>query len=102
MNEPGGATTSPRGASTAATKSLVDVFPDEPGSGTAAWHSLLAAHPRVVGTHHIGASTEQAQEAVVDGVEEIISAFERGELVNVVNNAPQGPVQQIAETQATR
>ena len=80
----------------------LDVFPDEPGSGTAAWHSLLAAHPRVVGTHHIGASTEQAQEAVVDGVEEIISAFERGELVNVVNNAAQGPVQQVAETQATR
>jgi D-3-phosphoglycerate dehydrogenase len=80
----------------------LDVFPDEPGSGTAAWHSPLAAHPRVVGTHHIGASTQQAQEAVVDGVEEIITAFARGELVHIVNLAAQGPVQQVAQSQATR
>ena len=45
----------------------LDVFPDEPGSGTADWRSPLAAHPGVVGTHHIGASTDQAQEAVADG-----------------------------------
>jgi D-3-phosphoglycerate dehydrogenase len=80
----------------------LDVFPDEPGSGTAAWHSPLAAHPRVVGTHHIGASTQQAQEAVVDGVEEIIIAFDSGELLNVVNNPAQGPSQQAAESGATR
>jgi D-3-phosphoglycerate dehydrogenase len=67
----------------------LDVFPDEPGSGAAAWRSPLAAHPRVVGTHHIGASTRQAQDAVVDGVEEIIAAFERGELLNVVNDPPE-------------
>ena len=30
LNDPGGATTSPRGASTAAIRSLVDVLPDEP------------------------------------------------------------------------
>ena len=69
----------------------LDVFPDEPGSGTAAWHSPLAAHPRVVGTHHIGASTQQAQESVADGVEEVIAAFDRGELLNVVNSPAQGP-----------
>ena len=63
----------------------LDVFPEEPGSGTAEWHSRLAAHPAVVGTHHIGASTEQAQEAVAAGVVEIISAFEKGRLLNVVN-----------------
>ena len=79
----------------------LDVFPDEPGSGTAAWHSPLAAHPRVVGTHHIGASTQQAQEAVVDGVEEIIAAFDKGELVNVVNGPAQGGAQQ-AQSRATR
>ena len=62
----------------------LDVFPDEPGSGTAEWRSPLAAHPRVVGTHHIGASTQQAQEAVTDGVEEVIDAFTRGELLHVV------------------
>jgi D-3-phosphoglycerate dehydrogenase len=80
----------------------LDVFPDEPGSSTAEWHSPLAAHPRVVGTHHIGASTQQAQEAVVDGVEEIIAAFEMGELVNVVNGPAQGSGQQIAQSRATR
>jgi D-3-phosphoglycerate dehydrogenase len=63
----------------------LDVFPDEPATGSAAWQSPLAAHPRVVGTHHIGASTEQAQAAVVEGVVEIITAFGNGELVNVVN-----------------
>jgi D-3-phosphoglycerate dehydrogenase / 2-oxoglutarate reductase len=80
----------------------LDVFPDEPGSGTADWRSPLAAHPRVVGTHHVGASTQQAQEAVVDGVEEIIIAFDRGELLNVVNNRAQSPGQQVAESGAVR
>lgn len=64
----------------------LDVFPDEPAAGSATWHSRLAAHPRVVGTHHIGASTEQAQEAVVAGVVEILTAFDAGELLNVVNS----------------
>jgi D-3-phosphoglycerate dehydrogenase / 2-oxoglutarate reductase len=69
----------------------LDVFPDEPGSSSAAWHSPLAAHPRVVGTHHVGASTQQAQEAVVDGVEEVITAFANGELLNVVNEPARDP-----------
>jgi D-3-phosphoglycerate dehydrogenase len=80
----------------------LDVFPDEPGSGTAEWQSPLAAHPRVVGTHHIGASTQQAQEAVADGVEEIIAAFDRGELLNVVNGPAQGSGQPVAQSRATR
>ena len=69
----------------------LDVFPDEPSAGTAEWHSRLAMHPRVVGTHHIGASTEQAQEAVVAGVVEIINAFAVGELLNVVNPPARSP-----------
>jgi D-3-phosphoglycerate dehydrogenase len=63
----------------------LDVFPDEPSSGTAEWRSPLSTHPAVVGTHHIGASTEQAQEAVVAGVVEVIDAFVTGALLNVVN-----------------
>lgn len=63
----------------------LDVFPDEPGSGTADWRSPLAAHPGVVGTHHIGASTEQAQEAVASGVVEVVTAFADGDHLNVVN-----------------
>ncbi len=52
------------------------------------WSSPLAQHPRVVGTHHIGASTAQAQKAVADGVVEIIEAYVRGEIINCVNLAP--------------
>ncbi len=63
----------------------LDVFPDEPGAGSAEWRSPLAAHPRVVGTHHIGASTDQAQEAVAAGVVEVVTAFSNGQLLNVVN-----------------
>jgi D-3-phosphoglycerate dehydrogenase len=66
----------------------LDVYPDEPGSGPTEWSSKLAQHPNVVGTHHIGASTAQAQRAVADGVVEIIEAFVRGEILNCVNLAP--------------
>lgn len=66
----------------------LDVYPDEPASGAAEWSSKLAQHPNVVGTHHIGASTGQAQRAVADGVVEIVEAFARGEVLNCVNLAP--------------
>jgi D-3-phosphoglycerate dehydrogenase len=66
----------------------LDVYPDEPGSGATDWSSKLAQHPNVVGTHHIGASTTQAQKAVAEGVVEIIDAFVRGEILNCVNLAP--------------
>ncbi len=68
----------------------LDVFADEPGAGTAEWNSALAKHPRVVATHHIGASTEQAQAAIAAGVVEIVDAFAAGEARNCVNLAPRG------------
>jgi D-3-phosphoglycerate dehydrogenase len=80
----------------------LDVFPDEPDSSSADWHSPLAAHPRVVGTHHVGASTQQAQEAVVDGVEEVINAFDGGELLNVVNPPSRQPGHQVVDSGAAR
>jgi D-3-phosphoglycerate dehydrogenase / 2-oxoglutarate reductase len=63
----------------------LDVYPDEPGSSTGRWSSKLAEHPNVVGTHHIGASTEQAQRAIAAGVVEIVNAFQRGEILHCVN-----------------
>lgn len=63
----------------------LDVYPDEPGTGTADFVSKLAQHPNVYGTHHIGASTEQAQNAVADEVVAMIGALESGEVSNVVN-----------------
>ncbi len=64
------------------------MYGDEPGSGTAQWESVLARHPNVVGTHHIGASTQQAQLATAAGVVEIVDAFAGGEALNCVNLAP--------------
>lgn len=69
----------------------VDVFADEPDSGTDHIASPLAAHPRVYGTHHIGASTAQAQAAVAAGVLEVIDAFSAGEILNCVNLQPHVP-----------
>jgi D-3-phosphoglycerate dehydrogenase len=63
----------------------LDVYQDEPASGSAAWDSPLGRHPAVVGTHHIGASTRQAQLATAAGVVEIVDAFVEGEVVNCVN-----------------
>ncbi len=62
----------------------VDVFKDEP-STDGDFSSALAAHPRVYGTHHIGASTEQAQQAVAEGVVDLIDAYAAGTIVNCVN-----------------
>jgi D-3-phosphoglycerate dehydrogenase len=66
----------------------LDVYADEPSSGRAEWTSPLAQHPNVVGTHHIGASTEQAQRAIADGVVEVITGFAEGQAPNCVNLAP--------------
>lgn len=49
-----------------------DVFAGEPSGGEAPWTSPLAALPRFVGTHHVGASTEQAQLAVAHEVVRIV------------------------------
>jgi D-3-phosphoglycerate dehydrogenase len=69
----------------------LDVFDDEPGSGSGEISSALAAHPRVYGTHHIGASTAQAQAAVAAGTLEVIDAFSAGLVINCVNLQPHVP-----------
>ncbi len=63
----------------------LDVYDNEPGAGDNSFVSALAAHPNVCGTHHIGASTAQAQIAVADGVLKVIGTFESGDLINCVN-----------------
>jgi D-3-phosphoglycerate dehydrogenase / 2-oxoglutarate reductase len=66
----------------------LDVFADEPSSGSGSWDSPLGRHPNVVGTHHIGASTDQAQRAIAAGVTEIVDAFMAGEPRHCVNLEP--------------
>jgi D-3-phosphoglycerate dehydrogenase len=71
-----------------AVRAGLDVFADEPGSGKSPWDSPLGRHPNVVATHHIGASTEQAQRAIAAGVTEIVDAFVAGEARECVNLDP--------------
>lgn len=72
----------------------LDVYPDEPKQGTGDFTSRLASHPNVVGTHHIGASTDQAQESVAAGVVEVIDSFVHGAVINCLNlqTSTQAPV----------
>jgi len=65
----------------------LDVYQNEPDSSDHSFNSKLASHANVYGTHHIGASTDQAQVAVANGVLEIISAYSSGDFRNCVNAA---------------
>ena len=63
----------------------LDVFDDEPGGATATFASRLVRHPNVIATPHIGASTEQAQEAVASAIVKVVRAYAGGRVVNCVN-----------------
>ena len=63
----------------------LDVFADEPSGGAGQFSSELARHPKVTATHHIGASTDQAQMAVAEGTSEVIEAYRNGVVLDCVN-----------------
>ena len=63
----------------------LDVYNNEPGAGDNSFESALATHPGVCGTHHIGASTDQAQTAVADGTLDVIRSYEEDDLIHCVN-----------------
>ncbi len=66
----------------------LDVYPGEPASATADFTTELVGLPGVYGTHHIGASTDQAQEAIAGETVRIVKTFkETGKVPNVVNLA---------------
>jgi len=67
----------------------IDVFDGEPSGGTGAVESSLFSDPGIYGTHHIGASTRQAQSAVADATVERIRAFVEGREVPSVVNVPE-------------
>jgi D-3-phosphoglycerate dehydrogenase / 2-oxoglutarate reductase len=70
----------------------LDVFENEPSSATAAFVDKLCASPGVFGTHHIGASTDQAQEAIAAETVRIIRTYkDTGKVPNVVNLAKLTP-----------
>jgi D-3-phosphoglycerate dehydrogenase len=70
----------------------LDVFPAEPTTATGAFADAIVKAPNVYGTHHIGASTDQAQEAIAAETVRIITTYkDTGQVPNVVNLARKTP-----------
>src|SRR6266446_4468900 len=62
----------------------LDVFGIEPTSAVAEFADPIVHEPGVYGTHHIGASTDQAQEAIAAETVRIVQSFkETGQVPNV-------------------
>jgi D-3-phosphoglycerate dehydrogenase / 2-oxoglutarate reductase len=70
----------------------LDVFANEPAEAVAGFVDSIVAQPNVYGTHHIGASTDQAQEAIAAETVRIITTYkDTGKVPNVVNLAKLTP-----------
>src|SRR6516165_7364568 len=70
----------------------LDVFAGEPSGGAGTVQDKIFELDGVIGTHHIGASTDQAQEAIADETVRIIAEYVRtGHVPNVVNLAKKSP-----------
>jgi D-3-phosphoglycerate dehydrogenase / 2-oxoglutarate reductase len=70
----------------------LDVYAQEPTSTTGDFSDPVAALPNVYGTHHIGASTDQAQDAIAAETVRIVSSYkDTGKVPNVVNLAKKTP-----------
>lgn len=63
-----------------------DVYQNQPGSPDEAFQTPLAGSPSVCCSHHCGASTDQAQQAVADETVRIVAEFQKtGRFINMVN-----------------
>jgi D-3-phosphoglycerate dehydrogenase len=70
----------------------LDVYAVEPTSSAGEFHDEIVKEEGLYGTHHIGASTDQAQEAIAAETVRIVKEFkETGKVPNVVNLARQTP-----------
>jgi len=70
----------------------LDVYEGEPAEGQGRFLNALSGIPNWVGTHHIGASTEQAQRATADETVRIIEIYlKTGNVENCVNFAKETP-----------
>jgi D-3-phosphoglycerate dehydrogenase / 2-oxoglutarate reductase len=64
----------------------LDVYQNEPAGSTGGFSNPIVQSPGVYGTHHVGASTDQAQVAIAHEVIRIVQSFKAtGEVPNVVN-----------------
>lgn len=67
-----------------------DVYNGEPAGKDGPFENQIAKHPRVYGSHHIGASTKQAESAIGDEAVRIVRKFATTgqiDLENTVNRA---------------
>lgn len=70
----------------------LDVFANEPTAATGEFTNAIKDEKNLYGTHHIGASTDQAQEAIAAETVRIVKTFkETGKVPNVVNIAERTP-----------
>jgi D-3-phosphoglycerate dehydrogenase len=70
----------------------LDVFANEPTAAEGAFDDPVLSLPTVIGTHHIGASTNQAQEAIAAETVRVVQTFsDTGRVPNVVNLAKRTP-----------
>jgi D-3-phosphoglycerate dehydrogenase len=70
----------------------LDVFAKEPAGGAGEFADDIVKADSVYGTHHIGASTDQAQDAIAAETVRIVRSFhETGKVPNVVNLAKASP-----------
>jgi D-3-phosphoglycerate dehydrogenase len=70
----------------------LDVYAVEPTSSAGDFLDEIAKEENLYGTHHIGASTDQAQEAIATETVRIVREFkETGKVPNVVNLARRTP-----------
>ena len=77
----------------------LDVYSKEPAMPSGDFVDPLVALPGVYGTHHIGASTEQAQQAIADETVRIIRTYVgTGRVPNVVNLSRKTPATHVLVT----
>ena len=66
----------------------LDVYATEPAAADKTFADPIVNEPNVYGTHHIGAATDQAQQAVADEVVRIVRSYmSAGVVPNCVNRA---------------
>lgn len=70
----------------------LDVFDPEPADATGDFADPILDQPNLYGTHHIGASTEQAQDAIAEEALRVIETYiKTGVVLNCVNLATRTP-----------
>jgi D-3-phosphoglycerate dehydrogenase len=73
-------------------RAALDVFAGEPSGAAGEFKDSIVSLPNVYGTHHIGASTDQAQEAIAAETVRIVATYkDTGKVANVVNLARTTP-----------